>query len=656
MPIADHIPVIDDRSYDDIIAEIRTRIARYTPEWQPVWSDVNDNDPGITMMQVFAWLSEILIYRLGKVPEHNYLKFLQLLGIELNPAEPAIAEIWFPVKASYTEAFVIVPARTQVSAQSDNSSRPIIFETDQALTALTAVLDKVQAYDGFSYRDVSSDNDEAVSGYEPFGPLANADSALLLGFDYSAAMPEIEFDLAVSVVDVNASNTDVSCSLPQTTVYASAELVWEYWQGSDWVEMSIRKDDSNAMVQSGHVKIKFPASEKMQQLVIGQVSESRFWIRSRLVSAAYEKAPRLLAVRTNTMRATQAETIKDEVLGGSSGQPNQLLNLANKPVLANSLSLEIDEGDDFKTWQIVEDFYASTADDSHYVLNRTTGQVTFGDGVHGRIPVANVNNAGANIVAREYRIGGGKLGNVAAASLTSLLTGATGVDENAIGNLLAAHSGRDEEALEDAKLRAPRALKSQCRAVSVEDFETLAKAAANVKRAQALPLYHPDFPEVKVPGVISVIVVPDSDAEKPMPSEGMLKTVCEYLNQRRLLTTEVYILKPQYQKISIDVDVVVENSADLAEVQETIETDLIDYFHPLHGGESGSGWPFGGAIYFSLVYRRILNVAGVARLTELKLLLDDVEQVECKDIDIASNTLLYSVNHQITGNYGSAKL
>lgn len=652
MPIANHIPVIDDRSYDDIVAEIRTRIARYTPEWQPVWSDVNDNDPGITMVQVFAWLSEIMIYRLGKVPEHNYLKFLQLLGIELNPAESAIAEISFPVKAAHTEAFVIVPARTQVSAQSD-SSQPIIFETDQALTALTAVLDKVQTYDGFSYRDVSNDNAEAVSGYEPFGPLANANSALLLGFDYSANMPEIELDLALSVVD-ESNNTKVNCSLPQTAVYPSAELVWEYWQGSDWVAMSIRKDDSNAMMQSGHVKIKLPANGKMQQLVIGQVSESRFWIQARLVSAAYEKVPKLLAVRTNTMSAMQAETIKDEVLGGSNGQPNQIFNLVNKSILAGSLSLEIDEGDDFNTWQVVEDFYASAADDTHYVLNRTTGQITFGDGVHGRIPVANVGNAGANVVAREYRIGGGIQGNVAAASLSSLLTGVTGVDENGISNLLAAHSGRDEEALEDAKLRAPRVLKSQCRAVSAEDFETLAMASANVKRAKALPLYHPDFPAVKVPGVISVIVVPDSDAEKPMPSEGMLKTVCEYLNQRRLLTTEVYVLKPQYQKISVNVDVVVDNSADLAEVQESIETDLIDYFHPLHGGESESGWPFGGAIYFSLVYRRVLNIAGVARVTELKLLLDDVEQAECKDINIASNMLLYSADHQMTGSYGTA--
>ena len=106
MPLADHIPQLDDRSYDSIVAEMRSRIARYTPEWQPVWTDVNDSDPGITMLQVFAWLGEMLAYRMNRVPELNYLKFLQLLGIELRPKEPAQAEITFPVRAAHPEPTV----------------------------------------------------------------------------------------------------------------------------------------------------------------------------------------------------------------------------------------------------------------------------------------------------------------------------------------------------------------------------------------------------------------------------------------------------------------------------------------------------------------------------------------------------------------------
>src|SRR5215475_12957059 len=117
MPLDDSLPQIDDRRYDDIIEEIRTRIARYAPEWTPgvsAWNDLNDNDPGVTLVQVFAWLAEMLTYRMNQVPQLNYVKFLQLIGIELRPAEPALAEIEVPIKEGHSEPVVLVPARTQV--------------------------------------------------------------------------------------------------------------------------------------------------------------------------------------------------------------------------------------------------------------------------------------------------------------------------------------------------------------------------------------------------------------------------------------------------------------------------------------------------------------------------------------------------------------
>src|SRR5438445_10499127 len=151
MPLEANLPVIDDRTFDDIVTEARTRIARYTPEWTPVWTDVNDSDPGVTLVQLFAWLTEMLIYRLGKVPELNYLKFLQLLGIELQPAEPATAEITFPVLETFAAPYVIVPLRTQVSAEATDGGRPVTFEIERALYALTPRLASVQAFDGLDY-------------------------------------------------------------------------------------------------------------------------------------------------------------------------------------------------------------------------------------------------------------------------------------------------------------------------------------------------------------------------------------------------------------------------------------------------------------------------------------------------------------------------
>jgi predicted phage baseplate assembly protein len=652
VPLDDYIPRIDDRRFDDIMAEARTRIARYTPEWSPVWTDVNDSDPGITLVQLFAWLTEMLIYRLGKVPELNYLKFLQLIGIELNPAEPATAEVVFPVLETFADPYIIVPLRTQLSAEAADGGPPAIYETERALFALAPRLASVQSFDGFDFADATAENDEPGDGFEPFGSLVAKDSALMLGFKYDKDFPaQVELNLSVLVFEDAHSAPTFDCALPATQVFASATLAWEYWDGKQWRTLSLLKDETLALAQSGHVYLKTPAKGAMQKSVVGAVAESRYWIRARLSGGSYEGTPKIMSVRTNTVAVVQAETIGDEVLGGSDGRPNQVFRLANKPVLAGTLRLEIDEGDGYRVWTRVDDFFGAKPDDTVYVLDRTSGEVRFGDGASGAIPVGNVGNPAANVVAREYRTGGGKRGNVPADKIKTLLTSIEGVDENGITNIQPAIAGRDEETLAEAKLRAPRALKSKCRAVTGEDFETLAMQAANIRRAKALPLAHPGFPGIKIPGVMTVIVVPDTDEAAPTPTEATLRTVCAYLNQRRLLTTELYVVRPTYREVSITAEVVAENSADLAQVKEEVDRALLDYFHPLKGGEDGHGWPFGGDIFFSRVYQRVFSVAGVERITRIVITVDGEESPECKDVQVEDGVLLFSTEHDVQVSY-----
>ena len=658
MPLENAIPQIDDRNYDSLMAEVRTRIARYTPEWKPVWSDVNDNDPGITMVQVFAWLAELLTYRMSKVPELNYIKFLQLLGIELNPAEAASAEVTFPVKSSVTQPYVIVPLRTQLTAEAPDGGPPIIFETERALTALRAQLVAVLAYDGYAYTSLTSENDtpltgesaETARGFQPFGPAAVDDSALLLGFADTGLFPAVEIDLAVWTLPDNLKTAAFQCGLPDAPSFGPASNRWEFWNGSDWQALSLLKDETRAFTRSGHVHLQTPA-KGMQRTVIAPEPKSLYWIRGRVERSQYENPPKLLAIRTNTVAVQQAETVRDEVLGGSSGRRDQVFRVANAPVLHDSLQLEVDEGKGGEVWKRVDDFFGSSPTDMHYVLDRTTGDIRFGDGRNGSIPVANAANPDGNIVAREYRFGGGKKGNVAPRAIKTLTTSVSGIDDSQVFNLLAAHGGREEETLDEAKQRAPRLIKSRCRAVTAEDFEQLAMEAATIKRAKALPLYHPDFPGVKVPGVVTVIVVPDAEGPSPTPSEGMLRTVCAYLDQRRLLTTELYVIRPSYQRVEIRAEVIVNDNADLAEVKKGVEQRLKDYFHPLKGGEDGHGWPFGGTIYFSRVNQRIFTVVGVESIRQMVIVLDGEEVPECTDVTINNAALLYSTDPQIQVRY-----
>jgi Baseplate J-like protein len=661
-------PVLDDRRFADLIAEARTLIPRYTPEW----TNFNESDPGITLVQLFAWMTELVIYRLNRVPDLNYIKFLQLLGIELTPATAASADLTFTVARPDIEA-VVVPKGTQVAAVDGGGSDPLIFETDAAVVALGAPLAAVQVFDAFSFSDETSRNQPGGPAFPPFGPNARPGSALMLGFDAPVRFTSQPIDLAVYVAEPTNLAEGRRCDVSFQGIPLPATVVWEYWGGRFWEPLDLDRDETRALTRTGHVLLRGPgdAAKKAQ---MGRVSATLFWIRARLERSTYEQAPRVQHIVTNTVRATAAVTARDEVLGGSNGEPRQQFRLIGIPVVVRersvdvrgadnvavrvtSVRLEVDEGQGFQAWQEVPDFLASKESDPHFVLNRTTGEITFGDGEHGRIPLANLANRTGNIVARDYRHGGGSRGNVGAGAITELQTTVDFV--SAVTNLRAAAGGSQEETVGDAKLRAAGALKSRGRAVTAEDFELLARGTpgALVRRAKALPLVHPRFPDAQIPGVVSIVVVPGSDAPNPSPNPSTLALVCAHLNQARLLTTEVHVIPPTYRKVRIRAELIARADADLAEVKRLAETRLTTFFHPLDGGDpqfaAGTGWEFGRPIFYSELYAVVIGVPGVARVhnNNLFVSLDGEEQPFCRDVPIGLRELLFSEGHQITVTY-----
>jgi predicted phage baseplate assembly protein len=664
MPLDTFAPKLDDRSFDQIVAEAKSLIPRYAPEW----TDYNESDPGITLVQLFAWMTEMTLYRLNQVPDLNYIKFLQLIGIELTPARPATAELTFTLARKDVDT-VIVPKATQVAAQNDAGGPPIIFETDDALIALGAALKAIQSFDGFSYNIETTKNNAAGQWFYPFGPRSRDGSALVLGFDSPLPFTSQQINLAVRLFQDGRTPNTQRCDADLSTIPLPASVQWEYWDGQRWQAMGLDKDETRSFSYSGHILLRGPGA-KAKKDKLGEVTDKLYWIRCRLVHGTYELAPRIATLLTNTIGATQAVTLHDEVLGGSDGQPNQTFTLANTPVIVRdppdqasspngpvsirTVRLEVSEvKDEYIAWQEVDDFLNSASDDPHFTLNRATGEIHFGDGKHGRIPVANPDHPDDSVIAREYRYGGGKAANVGATTINQLQTFVRDVDK--VTNLLAAQGGTDEETLAAAQARAPREIKSKDRAVTVEDFETLALASpgANVLRAKALPLANPRFPGEQIPGAISVIVVPDSDAPNPMPNETTLAAVCAYLNQHRLLTSEVYVVPPKYHLVRIEADIIVQRQADLAEVSNALHEKLLNYLNPLKGGPDGTGWEFGRDIFYSDIYRIILEDAGVDRIrnNQLVIWLDGQRNDFCRDVAIEDGALVYSTDHDLRLTY-----
>src|SRR4051812_24663548 len=136
MPLS--APNLDARTFEDLVAEAKARIPRYTPEW----TDFNESDPGIVLVQLHAWLTETILYQLNRVPDAQFVKFLQLLGIDRQPAASARADVTFALKRSVTDT-VLIPQGTRIGVNDPDLEQPPVFETDRSVLAIPGRLSEV---------------------------------------------------------------------------------------------------------------------------------------------------------------------------------------------------------------------------------------------------------------------------------------------------------------------------------------------------------------------------------------------------------------------------------------------------------------------------------------------------------------------------------
>src|SRR5256884_9068896 len=104
------VPNLDDRRFQDLVDDAKRLVQQRCPEW----TDHNVSDPGVTLIETFAWMADQLLYRLNRVPDRNYVKFLELLGVTLLPPTAAKADLTFRLSNPQPKVLEI-PAGTQVS-------------------------------------------------------------------------------------------------------------------------------------------------------------------------------------------------------------------------------------------------------------------------------------------------------------------------------------------------------------------------------------------------------------------------------------------------------------------------------------------------------------------------------------------------------------
>ncbi|MEQ8437413.1 MAG: putative baseplate assembly protein [Ilumatobacter fluminis] len=645
---------LDDRAFQDIVDEAKRLIPTFCPEW----TNHNVSDPGVALIELFAWMTEMSLYRLNQVPDVFYTRMLNLLGFDRFPAKSARVPLTFWLTSTQAQR-VSVPKGTEVqtSGTSDGSRvfttlEDLTIEQPEIVAALTSTGES-------SYQTVWDDLRLGLSPVTCFTsqPLTPGD-AFYVGFSDSLAGNVIRLDVTANVEGIGV-------------VPDNPPLAWEVWQGEGWVPATIptglvgdvRADTTGGLNRNGSVMLLIPA--KHEPMTLG--GDRAYWLRARLIPSTadrppYTASPQLIGIDAVSLGGTasgeHSTLVIRESLGTSDGKPGQELRLANRPVLARTpderLEVTLDDGT-VTDWEEVDNFMRSGPDDRHYVIDSTTGQVHFGPQIrypdgssrrHGAIPPER-----ATIVMTQYRAGGGNAGNVGSNTLTTLRTTIPYV--SGVTNLVPATGGVDAESVENAKLRGPMSIRTGSRAVTASDYERLAaEADPGVGRVRCLPPSEPGAP-------IRLMVVPK--LEKPSAtlnlddfalSDSIISRVTNYLDERRILGSTVEIGTPFYQGITVAVLAYAKPGRPHTLVRERVQAMLYRYLDPLTGGPDGQGWPFDSALNAATIYQLAETVEGVDRVDEVLFFEYDLRNHERigfgkEVVRLGDDSLFLSANHQV---------
>ena len=611
-------PNLDDRTFQDIVDEAKGLIPRFCPQW----TNHNVSDPGVALIELFAWMSELVLYRLNQVPDRLYVHFLNLVGIEPFAPSVARADLTFHLTAARDEP-VTVPAGTEVATAAADDRDAVVFTTVEPLVVrqprLAAAL---TAAGGDEQRLADAWDDLRLEGQRATcftsSPPAPGD-ALYLGFDESVAG-------TLLCLSVQATAEGIGIRP------AEAPLAWEVSDGGTWTAVDVIEDTTGGLNRDGHVVLNVP--RRHTHVVLAE--RRAYWLRVRLVAVragqpTYESSPRILRLAASalggTVAAEHSARAGRETLGRSNGRPGQSFPAGRSPALAlpDGETVRVVEVDGTTTeWTRADDFSASGPDDRHFTWDAAGATVRFGPRVryadgsarqHGAVPPD-----GAAVSISGYRYGGGVSGNVGSGALTVLRSTWPFVDH--VTNLASATGGADAESVAEAKERAPFWLRTGNRAVTAGDYERLTlEASAEVARARCVP--------GDAPGRVRVLVIPRATSptgalDDFALSDALFDVVAAKLDATRIVGTTVEVGTPHYQGVSVVALLRAGSGLGAAVVRARARAALARYVHPLTGGPDGRGWPFDTDLNSADVRLRLEAVDGVARVEEVLLFAYDL--------------------------------
>ncbi|TDF37923.1 putative baseplate assembly protein [Streptomyces sp. WAC05374] len=638
-------PELTDATREAVRAGVRGRIAGYTPDW----TDPDRQDAGVALVRLFGTQAEPVLSRVNRLPEKVLAEHLATAGVRRRPAGAAAALLEFTVNPP-DGASVLVPAGFQSAAS--GPAGQVVYETDHDLYATPATLAALAVQEGGKLQTLPTGPAGPSRPFAPFGHDPEPGNGLWIGLAAPAAPhPRLALGFVVAPAPPAPAGSGGLTPLP---LPPAPLLRWDVLDGTRLVPAELVRDSTDGFRASGTVELRVPHTWEPGGPPAARTGPPLRWLCLRIAHGSFGgPAPVLSGLRLNTVAATAARTVRDEPLQpiqepGASGR--RRMRLSQVPILAGSVVIEVDDdpgADVFGTttatasrWQEVESLAAHGADDRVFTVDHATGEVTFGDGVHG----AAVPPGFRNVRAVRYRVGGGSAGAVPEGAVNSVVTALPYVI--GVTNPFPASGGTDPEPDADAMRRGVGELRARGRAVAPADYGLLAPRApgASVARARGVPGLHPDFAGAPIPGVVGVLVVPPADggAEPPVPTAATLRAVADFLTREAAPAgVTVVAAAPSYRRVAVESWVALDPGLDRAVVLAAAGDAIRTHLDPLRGGEDGAGWPFGGALRHTALVRRLLAVDGVLAVSRLSLTVDGTRLPPCADHAIGPHDLVW---------------
>jgi len=605
-------PNLDDRGFQDLVDEAKRLVQLRNPNW----TDHNVSDPGVTLIETFAYMVDQLIYRLNRVPDLHYVKFLDLLGERMIPPAAASTNIEFWLSVA-TDVDMDIPMGTQVSTARLGAELPVTFTTTENLRipaiSCTGLLTRTVDGNFESPAEMIAVHKE----FPTFSEIPRVGDSLYIGLNAPASRCFVR-------LTVGQLETDEGIGVdPNNPPY-----VVQAWDGEDWVNARILRDDTGGLNRENSMDVYIA---KHATSTIG--GDTAAWLRISIVETtgrqpAYMRTPVIKDVSAEAVGgialASHSEIVEADMVGPCSGVPGDRVQLSQAPLVAGqgSLVIEVSSPDGWQQWNRVESFADSGPDDRHFTLDEVSGEVRFGPLV--RMPDGTVRAFGATpppqamVRVPRYFVGGGRAGNVDARTLTVLRSSIPFVSE--VLNPIGATGGHDAETIDDVKDRAAITVRTQMRAVTARDYELLVKLAApSIARVVCA-----DADTLGKPGHVLIQVVPRVPRDVPdfqalLPGADVLEEIRSFIDQRRPLGAVVHIEPPKYLGVAVAARVALKPGALRDIVLAQADAALRLFMHPVEGGLDGQGWPFGHPVLTGDIHAVLQRVPGLAYVDVVRL-------------------------------------